>query len=159
MADIRTGIGYDAHRFGGIGPVILGGVAIDHPIGVLGTSDGDTATHAVCDALLGAIAAGDLGSFFPSSDPQWEDVDSLDLLRSCTDKVAEAGYTIGSVDVTIMVQSVRVAPHRSLMRTRLSGAMNIEVDRVSVKATTTDGLGWIGTDSGLAAQAVATVYR
>lgn len=159
MADIRTGIGYDAHRFGGIGPVILGGVAIDHPIGVLGTSDGDTATHAVCDALLGAIAAGDLGSFFPSSDPQWEDVDSLDLLRSCTDKVAEAGYTIGSVDVTIMVQSVRVAPHRSLMRTRLSGAMNIDVDRVSVKATTTDGLGWIGTDSGLAAQAVATVYR
>lgn len=159
MADIRTGIGYDAHRFGGIGPVILGGVAIDHPIGVLGTSDGDTATHAVCDALLGAIAAGDLGSFFPSSDPQWEDVDSLDLLRSCTDKVAEAGYTIGSVDVTIMVQSVRVAPHRSLMQTRLSGAMNIDVDRVSVKATTTDGLGWIGTDSGLAAQAVATVYR
>ena len=159
MADIRTGIGYDAHRFGGIGPVILGGVAIDHPIGVLGTSDGDTATHAVCDALLGAIAAGDLGSFFPSSDPQWEDVDSLDLLRSCTDKVAEAGYTIGSVDVTIMVQSVRVAPHRSLMQTRLSGAMNIDVDRVSVKATTTDGLGWIGIDSGLAAQAVATVYR
>lgn len=157
--EIRTGIGYDAHRFGGDGPVVLGGVAIDHPIGVLGTSDGDTATHAVCDALLGAIAAGDLGSFFPSSDPQWENVDSLDLLRSCTEKVSDVGYTIASVDVTIIVESVRVAPHRSLMRSRLSGAMGIAADRVSVKATTTDGLGWIGTDAGLAAQAIATVYR
>lgn len=159
MTDVRTGIGYDAHRFGGNGPVVLAGVVIDHPVGVLGTSDGDIATHAVCDALLGAVAAGDLGTHFPSSDAQWEGADSLDLLRSCTAKVAEAGYSIGSIDVTIIVQSVRVAPHRQLMRRRLAGAMDIEVERVSVKATTTDGLGWIGTDVGLAAQAVATIHN
>jgi 2-C-methyl-D-erythritol 2,4-cyclodiphosphate synthase len=159
MTDVRTGIGYDAHRFGGNGPVVLAGVVIDHPVGVLGTSDGDIATHAVCDALLGAVAAGDLGTHFPSSDAQWEGADSLDLLRSCTAKVAEAGYSIGSIDVTIIVQSVRVAPHRELMRRRLAGAMDIEVERVSVKATTTDGLGWIGTDVGLAAQAVATIHN
>jgi 2-C-methyl-D-erythritol 2,4-cyclodiphosphate synthase len=158
MTDVRTGIGYDAHRFGGDGPVVLAGVVIDHLVGVIATSDGDVAVHAVCDALLGAVAAGDLGTFFPSSDPQWQGADSLSLLRSCAATVTEAGYSIGSIDVTIIVQSVRVAPHRDLMVRRLAGAMGIEVDRVSVKATTTDGLGWIGTDGGLAAQAVATVY-
>jgi 2-C-methyl-D-erythritol 2,4-cyclodiphosphate synthase len=158
MTDARTGIGYDAHRLGGEGPVVLGGVVIDHAVGVVATSDGDVAVHAVCDALLGAVAAGDLGTFFPSSDAQWEGVDSLSLLRSCTATVTEAGYSISSIDVTIIVQSVRVAPHRDLMRRRLAGAMGIKVDRVSVKATTTDGLGWIGTDGGLAAQAVVTVY-
>jgi len=158
MTDLRTGIGYDAHRFGGDGPVVLGGVVIDHPVGVLGTSDGDVATHAVCDALLGAVAAGDLGTYFPSSDPQWKGADSLDLLGSCTARVTEAGYSIGSIDVTIIVQGVRVAPHRDLMRSRLADAMGVEVDRVSVKATTTDGLGWVGTDAGLAAQAVVTVH-
>jgi len=158
MADVRTGFGYDAHRFGGEGPVVLAGVSIEHPVGVIGTSDGDVATHAICDALLGAVAAGDLGSFFPSSEPQWEGVDSLLLLASSAAVVAEAGYTIGSIDLTLIVQSVRIAPHRERMRSRLAGAMNIDVSMVSVKATTTDGLGWIGTDAGLAAQAVATVY-
>lgn len=157
MADVRTGVGYDAHRFGGQGPIVLAGVAIDHPIGVLGTSDGDVAAHAACDALLGAVAAGDLGAYFPSSDPEWSGVDSLDLLRSCAERVTEAGYTVSSVDVTIIVQSVRVAPHRELMRERLARAIGVAVEQVSVKATTTDGLGWIGDDTGLAAQAVATV--
>jgi 2-C-methyl-D-erythritol 2,4-cyclodiphosphate synthase len=159
MTDVRTGFGYDAHRFGGDGPVMLAGVGIEHPVGVLGTSDGDVATHAVCDALLGAVAAGDLGTFFPSSDPKWEDIDSLRLLESCVAKVVGAGYAIGSIDLTIVVQSVRVAPHRDKMRSRLADVMQIPVETVSVKATTTDGLGWIGTDVGLAAHAVATVYR
>jgi 2-C-methyl-D-erythritol 2,4-cyclodiphosphate synthase len=159
MTDLRTGIGYDAHRFGGDGPVILAGVTIDHEVGILGTSDGDVATHAVCDALLGAVAAGDLGTFFPSSDSQWEGIDSLELLGSCASRVADAGFVIGSVDVTIIVQSVRIAPHRDLMRQRLADSMGVEVDRVSVKATTTDGLGWIGTDTGLGAQAVVTVHN
>ncbi|MDK1009918.1 MAG: 2-C-methyl-D-erythritol 2,4-cyclodiphosphate synthase [Actinomycetota bacterium] len=158
MTDVRTGIGYDAHRFGGQGPVVLAGVAIDHPTGVLGTSDGDVAAHAVCDALLGAVGAGDLGAYFPSSDPKWSGVDSLDLLRSCTERVTEAGYTVSSVDVTIIVESICVAPYRDLMRQRLARAMGISVEKVSVKATTMDGLGWIGEDAGLAAQAVATVY-
>lgn len=159
MTDIRTGLGYDAHRFGGDGPVVLGGVSIDHTVGVIGTSDGDVAVHAVCDALLGAIAAGDLGTYFPSSDPQWAGADSLDLLRSCAAIVSSAGYVIGSVDVTIIVESVRIAPHRDLMRRRLADAMGIEVDSVSVKATTTDGMGYIGADTGLAAQAIATVQN
>lgn len=158
MTDVRTGIGFDAHRFGGHGPVVLAGVAIDHPTGVLGTSDGDVAAHAVCDALLGAVGAGDLGAYFPSSDPKWSGVDSLDLLRSCTERVTEDGYTVSSVDVTIIVESIRVAPYRDLMRQRLARAMGISVEKVSVKATTMDGLGWIGEDAGLAAQAVATVY-
>ncbi|GMQ92718.1 MAG: 2-C-methyl-D-erythritol 2,4-cyclodiphosphate synthase [Acidimicrobiia bacterium] len=158
MADVRTGIGYDAHRFGGDGPVVLAGISIEHSVGVLGTSDGDVAAHAVCDALLGAVAAGDLGTYFPSSDPQWEGADSLDLLRSCTALVTESGYSIGSVDVTIIAQSLRVTPHRELMRSRLAETMDIPMDRVSVKATSTDGLGWIGTDAGLAAQAIATVH-
>lgn len=155
---MRTGVGYDAHRFGGDGPVVLAGVSIEHPVGVLGNSDGDVAAHAVCDALLGAVAAGDLGTYFPSSDPQWEGADSLDLLRSCTTRVTESGYSIGSVDVTIIAQSLRVASHRELMRSRLADAMDISIERVSVKATSTDGLGWIGTDAGLAAQAIATVH-
>jgi len=158
MVDVRTGVGYDAHRFGGDGPVVLAGVSIEHPVGVLGNSDGDVAAHAVCDALLGAVAAGDLGTYFPSSDPQWEGADSLDLLRSCTTRVTESGYSIGSVDVTIIAQSLRVASHRELMRSRLADAMDISIERVSVKATSTDGLGWIGTDAGLAAQAIATVH-
>jgi 2-C-methyl-D-erythritol 2,4-cyclodiphosphate synthase len=106
MREIRTGFGYDAHRFGGGGPVMLAGVSIDHAVGVLGTSDGDVATHAVCDALLGSVAAGDLGTFFPSSDVKWEGVDSLKLLTSCTAVVTDAGYSIGSIDLTIIVQSV-----------------------------------------------------
>jgi 2-C-methyl-D-erythritol 2,4-cyclodiphosphate synthase len=159
MREIRTGFGYDAHRFGGDGPLTLAGVSIAHAVGVLGTSDGDVATHAVCDALLGAVAAGDLGTFFPSSDAQWKGVDSLQLLKSCTAVVTDTDYAIGSIDLTIVVQSVRVAPHREQMRSRLADAMDIDVDIVSVKATTTDGLGWIGTDAGLAAHAVATVYR
>lgn len=159
MPDTRTGFGYDAHRFGGHGPVVLAGVRIDHPVGVIGTSDADVATHAVCDALLGAVAAGDLGTFFPSAEPEWKDIDSLQLLMSCATMVADAGYAISSIDLTIIVQSVRIAPHRERMRSRLAEAMDIDAGMVSVKATTTDGLGWIGTDVGLAAQAVATVHR
>lgn len=157
MTETRTGIGYDAHRMGGSGPVMLAGVAIESLVGVLATSDGDVAAHAVCDALLGAVAAGDLGTYFPSSDPQWFGVDSLDLLRSCTERVMDSGYSITSIDVTIIVESIHVAPHRELMRERLANAVGIAVERVSVKATTTDGLGWIGTEDGLAAQAVVTV--
>lgn len=159
MTDVRVGFGYDAHRFGGDGPVVLCGVEIDHPVGVEATSDGDTASHSVCDALLGAVAAGDLGMHFPSSDPRWEGADSLDLLRSCVARVTEAGYSIASVDVTIIVESVRISPHRDLMRRHLASAMGVDMSVVSVKATTTDRLGWIGTGEGLAAQAVVTVYR
>jgi len=159
VTETRTGFGYDSHRFGGDGPLKLGGVVIDHSVGVIGTSDADVVTHAVCDALLGSVAAGDLGTYFPSSDPQWVGADSLDLLRTCVEKVGAAGFTVGFVDVTVVVQSVRVAPHRDAMRENLAEAMRVPVANVSVKATTTDGLGWIGSDTGLAAHAVATVQR
>lgn len=158
MDSVRVGFGYDVHRFGGDGPVVLAGVTIQHSVGVVATSDGDVAAHALCDALLGAVADGDLGTHFPSSDSQWRGADSLDMLRRCVLRVVEAGYVVGAVDVTLVVQNIAIAPHRQLMRSRLSEAMGISVEFVSVKATTTDGLGWIGNGAGLAAHAVVTVH-
>lgn len=158
MSMTRVGTGYDAHRFGGAGPVVIGGVPIDHATGVLGTSDADVAAHAVCDALLGAAALGDLGTFFPSGDPAWEDADSMGFVRACAQKVRAAGFEIANVDVSIVVESVRIAPHRSVMRSNLAEAILIETDQVSVKATTTDRLGFIGAGDGLAAHATAAIY-
>lgn len=155
----RVGMGYDAHRFGGTGPVILAGVPIDHPVGVLGTSDADVAAHAVCDALLGAAALGDLGDFFPSDDEQWLGADSMELVAACGRQVRSARFELESVDLTIIVEAVRVAPYRDEMRSNLALALQLPILAVSVKATTTDGLGWIGTGEGLAAHAVATIYR
>jgi 2-C-methyl-D-erythritol 2,4-cyclodiphosphate synthase len=154
----RIGSGYDAHRFGGTGPVVLAGVSIEHVTGVIGTSDADVAAHAVCDALLGAGALGDLGKFFPSDDPQWRGADSMAFVSACGEMVRGAGFEIGNVDVTVIVQSVRVSPYRQAMRENLSAALGIRVEDVSVKATTTDRLGWIGSDEGLAAHAVVVVY-
>ncbi|GMR01856.1 MAG: 2-C-methyl-D-erythritol 2,4-cyclodiphosphate synthase [Acidimicrobiia bacterium] len=159
MMGSRVGMGYDAHRFGGAGPVILAGVPIEHPVGVLGTSDADVAAHAVCDALLGAAALGDLGNFFPSDDEQWHGADSMELVATCGRQVRSARFELGSVDVTIIVEAVRVAPYRDEMRSNLALALQLPILAVSVKATTTDGLGWIGSGEGLAAHAVATIYR
>lgn len=159
MDDVRSGFGYDAHAFGGDGPVVLCGVRIDHPSGVIGTSDADVATHAVCDALLGAAALGDLGEHFPSVAESSLDADSLEMLTTCADLVRSDGYSIGSIDVTIIVQQILVSPHRDRMRENLSTAATIPVERVSVKATTTDHLGWIGRGEGLAAHAVVTISR
>ncbi|GMQ98157.1 MAG: 2-C-methyl-D-erythritol 2,4-cyclodiphosphate synthase [Acidimicrobiia bacterium] len=159
MKGTRVGFGFDAHRFGGSGPIVVCGVDIDHPVGVLATSDGDVASHAVCDALLGAAALGDLGMHFPSGDPQWQDARSLDLVAACAQKVRAAGFDISHVDVTVVAQNVRISPHRSAMRAKLGGALDLPATSISVKATTTDGLGWIGSDKGMAAHAVVTVYR
>ena len=157
MRDVRTGFGYDAHRFGGPGPVILGGIAIESDIGVLATSDGDVAIHAVCDALLGAAVLGDLGSHFPSDDPSNVGASSVSILSQCAALVEAAGFTITHVDVTIVAEKVRVSPHRDSMRVNLAGALGISPDRISVKATTTDGLGAIGAEEGIAANAVVTL--
>jgi 2-C-methyl-D-erythritol 2,4-cyclodiphosphate synthase len=159
MHELRVGSGYDAHRFGGDGPVILAGVRIDHPVGVIGTSDADVASHAVCDALLGAAALGDLGQHFPSEDERWNGADSADFVAACARMVRDAGFEVGNVDVTIIVESVRVSPHRHAMRENLATSLGIAVDKVSVKATTTDRLGWIGTGEGLAASAVVALYN
>jgi 2-C-methyl-D-erythritol 2,4-cyclodiphosphate synthase len=159
MSEARTGIGYDAHRFGGEGPVIIGGVEIEHTSGLVGTSDADVAAHAICDAMLGAAALGDMGTHFPSDDDRWAGADSMDLLAACAAMVRSSGFTIENCDVTVIAEDVRVAPHREAMRSRIAAAIASDVDRVSVKATTTDGLGWIGAGEGVAAQAVVTLAR
>lgn len=159
MADTRFGIGYDAHRFGGPGPVVLCGIDIEHAMGLEGTSDADVATHAVCDAILGAAALGDLGMHFPSSDPTWEGVRSLELAGRCATLAYDRGLEIVNVDVTIVAQHLRIDPHREAMRKALADAIRVAYSQVSVKATTTDGLGWIGAGKGIAAYAGAALRR
>lgn len=159
MKEQRVGFGYDAHRFGGPGPVILCGVSIDHPIGVVATSDGDVGVHALIDAVLGSAAAGDVGTHFPSSDPRWENADSVEMLRTAVRLVFDRGFDIINADVTIIAESLKVAPHRDAMREALTSALRIPPASISVKATSTDGLGFIGADEGLAAYAVVTIQR
>lgn len=159
MNDIRVGFGYDAHRFEGPGPIVIGGVSIESPAGVAATSDGDVAAHALADAVLGAAAVGDLGAFFPSTDARWQDADSLHILGQCVAMVFDRGYDIVNVDVTVVAEAVRIAPHRDAMREALARVLRIPVQHVSVKATTTDRMGWIGAEEGIAAYAVATLTR
>ncbi len=154
-----VGWGFDVHAFGGLGPLVLAGVVIDPDRGLVGTSDADAVAHAVSDALLGAAALGDLGEFFPSHDPQWAGADSMMLLADVFDRFAGTGLRVAHLDVTVVAQWVRIAPHRLEMRRRLASALQIEVESVSVKATTTDGLGFVGRDEGLASVAVVTADR
>lgn len=150
----RVGWGFDAHRFGGDPPVVLAGVDVSSTRGVLATSDGDVAAHAVIDALLGAAALGDLGSHFPSSEEKWHGANSMDLLAKAARMAADAGVRSESVDVTVIAQVERVAPHREAMRSNLASVLGLEIGAVSVKATTTDGMGFIGAGEGIAAVAV-----
>jgi len=154
---MRVGWGIDVHRFGGPGPTLLAGVVVDADRGVEGTSDADVLAHAVGDALLGAAALGDLGTHFATSDPQWEGADSMVLLRRIVELIGGAGFRVSSIDATVIAQRVRVSPHREAIRERLAEAVGTEVAAVSVKATTTDGLGMLGRDEGLAALAVAVL--
>lgn len=154
---MRIGFGVDAHRFAAEGTVVLAGVLVDGSRGVAATSDGDVAAHAVADALLGAAALGDLGDHFPSSDPRWQGADSLEMLAAVVALVAANGYRVSSVDVTVAAETVRVAPHRQAMRANLAHRLGVEVGAVSVKATSTDGLGWLGADEGIAATSVVVL--
>lgn len=154
---MRVGWGFDAHRFGDEGPMRIGGVVVAEDRGLVGTSDGDVALHAVADAVLGAAALGDLGSHFPSSHSQWHGADSADLLIRVMELAAAQGLTVDGIDVTIIAQSARIAPHREAMRRRLSELLAIPMTSVSVKATTTDHMGFIGNDEGIAAVAVAVL--
>jgi 2-C-methyl-D-erythritol 2,4-cyclodiphosphate synthase len=147
----------DAHRLGSEPPVLLGGVAVDHLRGVVATSDGDVVAHAVADALLGATASGDIGQHFPSNDPRWEGVDSMVLLGKVVRMVRARGGQPSFCDVTVVAESVRVSPHRLPIRKSLSETLGLEMGEVSVKATTTDGMGWLGSDQGIAAMAVVGV--
>lgn len=153
----RTGMGFDVHRLVDGEELWLCGVKIDHPRGLAGHSDADVAIHALVDALLGAIAAGDIGDHFPPSDAQWKGASSDRFLAHALALVREAGHDIANVDVTIICEAPRIGPHKAAMRARLADIMAIPVDLVSVKATTTERLGLTGRGEGIAAQAVATV--
>ena len=159
MTEYRVGIGVDAHALEPGVPLVLGGVEIEHPRGLAGHSDGDVIVHALIDALLGAAGLGDIGSLFPSEGGDWEGVSSLELLRRAYADVQAAGYELGNADCVLVGEEPRVAPHREAMRERLAGALGVGVDRVAVRATTTDGLGFPGRKEGLAAQAVALLRR
>jgi len=154
---MRVGFGVDAHAFGGEGPLVLGGVEVEAGRGLTGTSDADVVLHAIADALLGAAALGDLGEWFPSSDPRWLDAPSGDLVETVLDRVHTEGWQVSNCDVTVVAQSVRIAPHRARMRGCIAALLGVPFDAVSVKATTTDGMGAIGRDEGIAAFAAVSL--
>lgn len=153
----RTGLGYDVHAFAEGRPLVLCGVRVPHSHGLLGHSDADAPLHALTDALLGTIAAGDIGQHFPPSDPRWKDADSSLFLRHALELVAARGGRVENVDLTIVCERPRIGPHREAMQERLSTLLGLPRDRIGLKATTSEGLGFTGRGEGLAAQAVATV--
>jgi len=156
-AGIRVGWGFDAHALDGEPPLIVGGVSVSDAIGVSATSDGDVLAHAVTDAILGACVLSDIGEHFPSGDPALAGANSLDLLAQAAVMAVAAGWQIEHVDATAVVEAVPIAPHRAMIRANLARALGIIPDLVSVKATTTDGLGFVGRGEGLAAVAVVTI--
>ena len=156
---LRIGQGYDAHRFSEGGQLVLGGVPIEFEKSLAAHSDGDVALHALCDALLGAAAMGDIGKHFPDTDQNYKGIDSRILLRNVCAKLAAQGYAIGNVDVTIVAQRPRLAPHIDRMRATIATDLQIEIDTVNVKATTTEGMGFEGRGEGISAYAVALLQK
>lgn len=156
---LRIGIGYDVHAFGEGDHVMLGGVRIAHHRGLLAHSDGDVLLHALCDALLGALALGDIGKHFPPGDPQWKDVDSRMLLRAVQALVQERGWRVNNLDAVVVCERPKLAPHIDAMRARIAEDLRVEVDDVGIKATTSERLGFTGREEGIAAQAVVTLIR
>ena len=159
MSEVRVGIGVDAHALEPGVPLVLGGVDVRSPRGLAGHSDGDVLAHALIDAILGAAGLGDIGSLFPSGDARWAGASSLDLLRRAVADVAEAGWEVVNADCVLIGEEPKIAPLREQMRDRLGEALGIERERVNVRVTTTDRLGFAGRGEGLAAQAVALVRQ
>ena len=146
----RIGNGYDIHRLVEGRPLILGGVEIPHPVGLLGHSDGDALTHAIMDAMLGALSLGDIGHYFPPTDPQWAGANSLVLLKQVNQLVQERGWAIGNIDSVIVAERPKLKPHIQRMQAKLSEVLDIKLDQISVKATTNEGLGPVGREEGIA---------
>ena len=157
MSELRIGLGVDAHAFSDGVPLVLGGVAIESPRGLAGHSDGDVIAHALIDALLGGAGLGDIGSLFPPGEAEWEGASSLDLLRRAAAQVHEAGWELVNADCVLIGEEPRIAPLREQMRERLAEAVGADAEKINVRATTTDKLGFTGRGQGLAAQAVALV--
>ena len=157
--ELRVGIGLDAHAFSADAALVLGGVDFPGGRGLAGHSDGDVVAHALIDAVLGAAGLGDIGELFPSGDPQWLDASSIRLLQRAYEVVRGAGWELVNADCVLIGEEPRIAPVRDVMRARLAGSMGVDLDRVTVRATTTDELGFTGRGEGLAAQAVALLRR
>ena len=159
MSDIRVGHGWDVHRIVAGRPMILGGVAIPSEFGLEGHSDADILSHAITDALLGALALGDIGMHFPDTDPRWKDGDSLMFLRHARELVAAQGYQIANVDSTVILERPKLKDHRAAIRAKLAGTLDLELDRVSVKFKTAERLGPVGEGLSAEAQAVVLISR
>ena len=159
MSELRIGLGVDAHALEDGVPLILGGIAIDHPRGLAGHSDGDVIAHALTDALLGAAGLADIGSLFPSDVDRYRGADSVELLAEAYRQVGVAGFALVSADCILIGEEPRIAPHREAMRARLAAALGVDAVLINVRATTTDRLGFTGRREGLAAQAVALLRR
>ncbi len=158
MNKIRIGQGYDVHKLVPDRELWLCGLKVDHTLGLLGHSDADVAIHALCDALLGALALGDIGKHFPDNDPQYKGIDSKKLLREVVSLIHQKGYHVGNVDITICAERPKLRPHIDTMREILAGILEVSVEDVSVKATTTEKLGFTGREEGIAAMAVVLLY-
>jgi 2-C-methyl-D-erythritol 2,4-cyclodiphosphate synthase len=156
---MRIGQGYDVHAFGEGDHIMLGGVRVPHDRGVLAHSDGDVALHALCDAMLGALALGDIGKHFPPSDERWRGADSRQFLRHCNDLIGERGYKLGNADVTVICERPKVGPHAQAMREAIAADLGVPADAISIKATTTEQLGFTGRGEGIAAMAVCLLVR
>ncbi|MCG9887103.1 MAG: 2-C-methyl-D-erythritol 2,4-cyclodiphosphate synthase [Cyanobacteria bacterium] len=157
--DVRIGNGYDIHRLGRDRRLILGGVCIEHELGLVGHSDADVLTHAIMDAMLGALSLGDIGHYFPPTDPQWEGADSLKLLTQVHRLVRDRGWRVINIDSTVVAERPKLKPHIEAMKRALGAALSIERDRIGVKATTNEGLGPTGREEGIAAYAVVLLAK
>ncbi|MGF1615120.1 MAG: 2-C-methyl-D-erythritol 2,4-cyclodiphosphate synthase [Gammaproteobacteria bacterium] len=156
---MRVGLGFDAHRFGASRPLVLGGVVIPFQQGLAAHSDGDVLVHALCDALLGAIAGGDIGRHFPDSSAVYRDIDSRILLRSVVERMDAQGYRLGNADIVVIAQAPKLAPYIDSMRSNLAADLNVSPEHISIKATTTEGMGFTGRGEGIAAQAIVLIKR
>ncbi len=154
---MRVGIGYDVHQLAMDESLVLGGVKLNHHLGLVGHSDADVLIHAIMDALLGAIGAGDIGRHFPDDDSQYKGISSLKLLDRIVDLVREKGFMVNNLDVTILAQSPKLAPYISQMEENIAQLLSVEIARVNIKATTTEQLGFVGREEGIAAQAIVSV--
>lgn len=156
---MRIGQGFDVHAFGEGDHVMLGGVRVAHSQGVLAHSDGDVVLHALCDALLGALALGDIGKHFPPSDEKWRGADSRSFVRAVADMLTECGYALGNADITVICEAPKVGPHAQAMREAIAADLGVDIDCISIKATTTETLGFTGRREGIAALATVLVQR
>ena len=155
----KVGYGYDVHKFGGEGPIVLGGVKIDYEQGLIAHSDGDVLIHALADAILGAAGLGDIGEVYPDNDDKFLNIDSRILLRDTFERITKLGYKLSNVDITLLAQAPKILPYKAKMRENLAQDLKLELDCVNIKATTTEKLGFVGRKEGIAANAVALLYK